>query len=101
MAYCPNCQKHLPPKEVMTHTITCPYCQRELAFKKKEYKQIIRPGLYIIFVLIFNMFFTEDRMLRMGLNILLLILWFLFYRRLKRYLEETQLVNKGEDEAKL
>ena len=91
MAYCPNCQYYIDPQEIQVQEIVCPKCQLELRFNRKEYKLIVRPGLYIVGLFLFNSFMTENHLQRVAINFVILLLWFAFYIRFKNYLKETSL----------
>ncbi len=89
MAYCPHCQYYIDPQEIQIQEIVCPQCQTQLAFNKKEYKLIVRPGFYIVGLFLLNSFLTENHIQRVVINFAILLLWFAFYIRFKNYLKEV------------
>ncbi len=97
MAYCPQCKNSIDPQQMSTHVIECLECHLELKFKKDEYKRIVRPGIYILSLFIFNMFFTNQPSKRLILNVMILFLWFAFYWRYKNYLKSAYLEKVIED----
>lgn len=91
MAYCPCCQHYIEPKTFHTQALVCPSCQQFIRFNKKEYNQVIRPGVFIVAVFILNAFVTQEFYQRLFINISLLLIWFAFYLRFRNYLKVARL----------
>lgn len=89
MAYCGNCQQHIKAWDLMTKPLICPNCKKKITFKKDEYKNVTRPGIYIAIALIINVSVTVDPLQRFLLNIIILSVWFAFFIRFVRYLDRT------------
>ena len=87
MAYCCHCKYYIPPQEISGHEVVCPQCSTLLRFNKKEYKHIVRPGIYVVILFIVNSFFTEDHLLRLKIDAAIIIVWFAFYLRFRNYLK--------------
>ena len=91
MAYCPQCQFFIDPQLITSRTLECPQCRTLLQFNLREYKIMARPGIYIVMLFLLNIFFTEDTLFRLGLNIAIVMVWFAFYLRFKNYLKNVKL----------
>ena len=98
MATCPNCHHYFTPMEIMTQPPFCPQCHKKVQFNRKEYKKVARPGLYIAVVFFFNMIITVNPMKRLFLNLLLMALWFAFFKRYLEYLKQARMEIDEEDQ---
>lgn len=91
MAECPNCHHRLSTKQIMTGPLVCPFCEKPLRFPREEYKNVTRPGFYIAVFIITNSYAVHEPRLRFAINIVLLVLWFIFFKRFLRYMHEAVL----------
>ena len=96
MAYCPRCKDYISPKYIFTDKLDCPSCHTELQFEKEEYKQVTRPGIYIAIFIVSNTMFVHEVKTRFVINVVLLVLWFIFFKRYIKYLNNTWLEVKDE-----
>ncbi len=91
MAYCPDCQTHISVKEIMTGSLECPRCERVLKFPRDEYRQVTRPGFYIAMFMCANMYVQQPGRTRGLISVILIILWFIFFRRFLKYIDRARL----------
>lgn len=91
MAQCPNCHNQLSTKQVLSGPLRCPECGKGLKFPRREYKNVTRPGFYIAVFILANSFTVEDTRMRFAVNVVLLVLWFMFFKRFIRYIREATL----------
>ncbi len=91
MPDCPQCKTHIPTFDAMTKPLVCPQCHARLGFNAKGYNQITRPGLYIAFALMMNMYLTQEILKRLFMNVVILIVWFAFLLRLIHYIKWARL----------
>lgn len=75
----------------MNGILQCQQCGESLRYEPREYKQITRPGLYIAVFIISNTIMVHEPRLRFIINIVLLTLWFIFFKRFLDYLNKTTL----------
>lgn len=91
MAQCPNCHAYISTKQVLSGPLVCPACEQSLRFPREEYKNITRPGFYIAIFILTNSMTVHDARLRFAINVVLLVLWFIFFKRFLRYIHLTTL----------
>ncbi|MCA9395474.1 MAG: hypothetical protein KC900_14830 [Candidatus Omnitrophica bacterium] len=91
MAKCPNCHSHLSIKQVLTGPLRCQECGKLLKFPRHEYRNVTRPGFYIAVFILANSVTVADARMRFAINGVLLVLWFIFFKRFIRYIHETML----------
>jgi len=96
MARCPKCQHYLTPMRIMTRPFVCPICYIKLGFNKKEYGHVARPGIFIALFLLFNLFYTVDYSMKVYINLALLVIWFIFFKRYIDYLKSAKLEDRSE-----
>lgn len=94
MAYCPKCNHFVSLKEIFLKPMECPKCKLKLGFEKKQYRQVTRPGIFIALLLFFNVYYTMDPVKRMLLNVILLVLWLLFFVRFIQYLRSVIMIER-------
>lgn len=91
MAICPRCKSNLSVKQLMNGILECQQCGGSLRYEPTEYKQITRPGIYIALFIVTNTFVVHEPRMRFIINIILLTLWFIFFKRFLDYLNKTTL----------
>lgn len=96
MAFCPQCKTNLSVKQLMSGNLVCQQCGQALKFVASEYKQVTSPGIYIAIFIIINTVIVQEPKIKYMINILLLILWFIFFKRFLDYLNRTGLELEGD-----
>ncbi len=96
MAVCPQCRSNVNAFSLVSHDMDCPYCGTSLRFYHREYRRAARPGLYIAFAIIFNLFLTQDPIHRAVVSFFLLVAWLLFFKQYRDYLRTAVLEVKEE-----
>ena len=87
MAECPNCHNQLTLKQILSGPLACPSCHKALRFPRAEYRTVVRPGFYIAIFILTNSMTVHDPQLRIAINVVLLVLWFIFFKRFLHYIQ--------------
>lgn len=96
MAYCSECQHYISYKDIMTKELVCEECHTALRFNSPDYKNVTRPGFYIAIFLMMNVYMLDHSPLQPLISLLLVILWFIFFRRFIKFIHEARLEVKDE-----